>query len=253
MIRPCKATCTHVIFAGIALSFAINLSVTAQDVRSGGADIRSVTVSGKGRLYVVPDLATVRFGIVTVDENAEVARTLNAEAASESMNVLRAMGIDERKIRLEALTLEPNRVMDEAVRRFVEKGFRAVREVSVILEDLDRLPELIAGVVQGGANRIQGISYGLKNRRDIELQALKLAMKDAQKRADVMVTTLGVHLGDVLRISEQGVVVPRPVLRMEKSAGMNELSAAAMPDAFASGEMEIIANVTVVFAIKGGQ
>jgi len=249
-----KATVKHRLLqasiACTALSFAIHIPATAQAVDYGGTQVRSITVTGIGRLLVAPDMATVRFGVVTIDDNPEVARSLNAEAASEFMNAVRDMGIEDKKIRLEALRLEPNRVLDEATRRYIEKGFRSVRDVSVKLENLDLLPELIARVVESGANRIQGISYGLSDRRDMELQALKLAMKDAQKRADIMVTTIGAELGDVLRISEQGISVPEPVLRLEKGAGLNEMATTAAPDAFASGEIEITANVTLVFAIK---
>lgn len=212
---------------------------------------RTVSVSGMGTVHVLPDQATVRFGVVSVHDDAEFARALNAKAAAKSMDSIKRLNVEERKIKLDVLRLEPNRVFDEQTRRTIEKGFRATREVSVELEDLDLLPQLIANVVGEGANRIQGITYGLQDQRKVELEAIELAIVDAKSRADVMVRTLDAKLGIILSIAEQGVSVPRPALLFERAISSDKMqSNAATPEAFASGEIEVTANVTLVFAIN---
>jgi uncharacterized protein YggE len=234
-----------------AILVAIVTCVTFTGEVSAQTEVRSVTVSGTGILRVLPDMATVRFGVVTVDDNPENARAMNAQAAGESMNAIRSLGVEDRKMRLDVLRLEPNQVYDENLRRYVEKGFKAVREVSVILEDMDLLPALIASVVEKGANRIQGISYGLTSKRDEENKALKLAVEDARQRAYVMVKTLGSELGQVLRITEQGVDVPQPVLQFERAnMAQKTMASDATPEAYSSGEIEIRASVILVFAIE---
>ena len=212
---------------------------------------RTVSVSGEGLIKVVPDMATIRFGVVTVDPNPETARRLNAEASADAMNVVRSLGVPERKIRLETLMLQPEREYNPETRQWIDRGYQATREVVVELEDLDRLPSLIAGVVQKGANRLNGIEYQLKNRSVARNDALREAVTSAREKAQLLTSALGAGLGRVMQIQEQSFDFPRPVFRaMMDSAMMSKAEAAPEPEAYAAGEMEVRANVMVVFELE---
>lgn len=211
---------------------------------------RTLSVTGEGILSVVPDMATVRFGIVSRDKDPEEARTQNATAARITMNAVRDLGIEERKIRLDVLRLQPAREYNQETRRYDEVGFEAVREVVVVVDDLDTLPTLITRVVQGGANRLQGVEYGLNDRDLVRNRALQLALENARDKANLMTATLDVQRGDVLQINEQGINIPTPVRREMLANAMMKDAAAPEPDAYAAGEMEVRATVHVVFAIK---
>ncbi len=218
----------------------------AQDTAVG---TRTVKVIGRGVVRAQPDMATVRFGIVTIDRDPEEARGQNARASAEAMNSVRGLGIDEKGIKLDVLRIEPFREYDSESRRYVDKGFQAIRQVSVRLKDIEVLPALIAEVVQKGANRIDGIVYGILERDAYEQEALKSALENAKVRASLMVQTLEAELGLVLQISEQGVQVPMPQVRFE-TAMASAKADAPEPEAYASGEIEITATVTVVFEIR---
>ncbi|MEM1094182.1 MAG: SIMPL domain-containing protein [Bacteroidota bacterium] len=212
--------------------------------------LRTINVSGEGIIEAVPDMVTVRFGVVTRSTDPEEARRLNADAASETMNAVRALGVDERKIQVETLRLDPAREYNQQTRRYDEIGFDAIRVVVVKLEDLDMLPTLIAEVVQKGANRLEGIAYGLQDRQPLKRAALEQALLDAQAKADLMALTLGAERGLVQQISEQGVQMPRPVYREMALASTKMADAAPAPDAYAAGELAVRATVQVVFLIK---
>lgn len=227
----------------VSVSMAQN--TRTQDIVAG---TRAVTVTGYGSIRAQPDMATVRFGVVTIDVDPEAARSQNASASAAAMNAIRALGVEDRKIRLDVLRLEPFREYDAETRRYIDKGFQAVRQVSVRLEDLDLLPAMIAEVVQQGANRIQGITYGIQDREAYEFEALRDALESARSKAGIMVETLGAELGTVLRIREQGVNIPAPQIQFERA--MSAKADAPEPAAYASGEMEITATVSVSFAIR---
>jgi uncharacterized protein YggE len=219
----------------------------AQIPSTGG---RHVTVSGNGVVHVVPDQATIRFGVVTTDLEPEQARAENSDVSAATLNALRELEIDERKIQVNVLRIQPYFEFDPDLRRNVDKGFQAVREMTVDVENLDLLPVVIAGIVGEGANRINGISYGLKDETGPEHDALILALRDARQKAQLMAETLDTRLGVVLQISEQGIVRPQPIMMFdERVVGMKDASAAANPDAYASGEIDVVANVTVVFGL----
>ena len=214
--------------------------------------VRSISVSGEGKIYVVPDKATVRFGIATRHDDPEEARRQNAETSKDAMNAVRALGVDERKLRLESLRLQPVREYNPETRRPEDKGFEASRELVVELEDLEQLPTLIAEIVQKGANRLNGVNYGLKNEDGVRDEALKLAVTRARDKANMMTSTLGVSLGDVLTIAEQSFSMPMPYVRMaDQPVLMAKAEAAAPePEAYAAGEVEVNAVVQVTFFLK---
>lgn len=212
---------------------------------------RTVTTSGEGIVRVLPDVAIVRFGVVTRAETAEEARQQNAEAAARAMNAVRELGVPERNIRLESLQLYPRQEWDPQTQRQVDLGYEATRDVVVRLEDLDLLPDLVVRVVDVGANRLNGIEYDLSDRESIRNQALEDALLNARSKAELMTSTLGVVLGPVVQISEQAYDIPRPIYRGEMAYAMAKADTAeTQPDAYAAGEIEVRAVVQVSFGLE---
>lgn len=214
------------------------------------SDRRIVSVTGEGIVRVTPDMASVNFGIVTVSDNPETARSQNAEASSTAMNAVRELGIEDRYIRLETLQLQPHREYDEDLRRYVEKGFEASRHVVVEVHDLDMLPTLITRIVQQGANRLNHVAYELQNRDQARNDALREAALNAREKAELIVETLGLQLGELRQVNEQSFDFPRPFLRMESMQAMSRDAAAPEPDAYAAGELEVRATLNVTFEVE---
>lgn len=243
-----KTRLPRVFWATVLLSGLFTLPALAQPTMNPPMP-RTVTVSGEGRLSVQPDKATVRFGVVTRHADPVQARRQNAEAAREVLNAVRRLGIAERKIQLQALSLQPVREYNQQTQRWEEHGYEAAREVVVEVEDLEVLPDVVAQVVDKGANRLNGLAYDLKDRDRLRNEALQQAVLHARDKATLMATTLGATLGPVLQIAEQGVVVPQPVLRMERMAA-KPMADSSEPEAYAAGEIEITATVQLVFELK---
>ncbi len=243
-----KTSLTYRWAAACVLVLSVLLPAQAQDPMMQSKE-RTVSVSGEGVVRAVPDQATVRFGVVTRAEDPEEARRLNAAAAREAMNAVRALGVDERKMRLETLSLQPAREYNPQTRRYDEVGFEAARQVVVELDDLEKLPTLVADIVQRGANRLDGVAYELKDRDQARDEALRKALTNARDKARLMAATLDVKLGPVLTIAEQSFDFPRPVLRMEAAMAVSK-DASPEPEAYAAGEIEVRAVVQVVFALQ---
>jgi len=207
---------------------------------------RTITVSGEGSVSVEPDQATVRFGVVTQDDDAEMAREENAAAASRAMNAIRELGIAERKMQMETLRLQPRREYNRETRSYDQRGYEAVRQVVVEVDDLALLPTLVTRIVQQGANRLDGINYDVADREAVRNEALAEAAQQARTKAQLLAETLGAQVGPPRQISEQSFDFPRPSLRVE-AAAMAKSDAAPEPDAYAAGEIEVTASVQVTF------
>jgi uncharacterized protein YggE len=212
---------------------------------------RTVRVTGESSVTAAPDQATVRFGIVSEAETAEAARRRNAEAARRAMNAVRDLAVPEEKMRMESLRLQPRREYNPETRTHEDKGYEATRQVVVELADLEQLPRLVTEVVQQGANRVDGISYGLSDRSSVRNEALRNAARTAREKADLLATTLEATLGPVQQIVEQsfGFDPPTPRVDMQFAKAARD-EAAPEPDAYAAGEIEVSATVQVAFVLR---
>lgn len=212
---------------------------------------RTVRVTGESSVQVAPDRATVRFGIVSTAETAEAARSQNAQAAKNAMNAVRELDVPDEKMRMESLRLQPRREYNPETREHEDKGYEATRQVVVELADLEQLPRLVTEVVQQGANRVDGISYGLSDRSAPRTEALQQAARQAREKAELLATTLGAELGPVQQIDEQSFGFDQPQPRMEMQyAKSARADAAPEPDAYAAGEIEVSASVEVTFGLR---
>ena len=233
----------------ILLHFNLPREIMAQN---NGDTNRLISVTGEGTAQAIPDMATVRFGIVVRDEDPEEARRINAETAKEAMNAIRNLDIDESKLSLQTLRLQPVREYDPETRRQKEKGYEATRELVVVVEELDQLPTLISQLVQKGANRLNGITYGLKDQNAAKDAALVEAVSRAKQKAELMSSALGVRVGEVMQIQEQSMNVPQPLMMREAAPQvmLSKSSAAPEPDAYAAGEIEVKATVRITFLLE---
>lgn len=234
--------------SSVAVVFLLASALPVGPVVAQEAPAPSVSVSGDGTATAQPDQAIVRFGVVTRAETAQEARSQNASAAKAAMNAVRALNIPEEKMRMESLRLQPRREYDKETRTYEERGYEATREVVVELDSLAVLPQLVADVVQGGANRLNGIDYQLSDRTPVRNDALREAAQTAREKAQLLAETLGAQLGAVRTINEQNFDFGRPSPRaavMEMAQAGD--AAQAEPEAYAAGEIEVSAQVQVTF------
>lgn len=242
MIDPTRLLIT------VCLGLLVAAPVSAQDAP---ATDRLVRVSGEGTVRAAPDRATVRFGIVSRAETAEAARSQNATAAKTAMNAVRELGVAEEKMRMESLRLQPRREYDPETQTREDRGYEASRQVVVELDILSQLPRLVTRVVQRGANRLEGIDYGLQDRTAARNDALRQAAQSARDKAQLLAESLGAALGPVRQINEQsfGYQSPSPRVEMQLAKSAAE-DAAPEPDAYAAGEIEVNATVQVTFSLQ---
>lgn len=235
----------------LILSLATLLLVVPAQAQEETSPERTVRVSGEATVTAEPDQATVRFGIVTRAETAEPARAKNAEAAKNAMNTVRELGIPEANMRMESLRLQPRREYNPQTKTHEERGYEAARQIVVQLGDLQQLPRLVTRVVQRGANRLEGIDYTLSDRKAVRNEALHTAAQSARDKAQLLATSLDARLGSVQQISEQEFGFHGPSPRMEMQLAKTEQAdAAPEPDAYAAGEIEVSANVQVIFQLQ---
>jgi len=232
-----------------ALTFAP--AALAQSQPDGGAPIvvqavvdrPALTLAAHGEVKVVPDMATINFGVVTEAPTAQEAMAQNAARMAEVTAALRRAGIDPRLVQTSGLNLS-------AQYDYVEnnpprlRGYQASNRVTVRVEDLARTGQVVDAVVAAGVNQIDGIGFGLKDPSAAENQARVLAVRSLQDKAALYAQALGVPLGGIRNLTEGGGYTPRPPMPMYARA---EMAADGMATSVAPGELTVRIDVTGVY------
>lgn len=245
-MRNVKASTRAIAILSVTLLVATAADLSGQETTKHR---RTVTVNGEGKVMAQPDLATVRFSVVTRDPDPEAARSRNAEASKKALETVRDVGIDDDDIKLEQLSLSPIREWDKDQRRHIEVGFEVNRSATVDIEKLDLVPTVVARVIQSGANRLNSVQYRLSNDAEMRSEALSKAVDNAREKATVMLSGLDERLGRVLELREQSVHIPTPMVRSFAMASA-EKAADPTPEAYAPGQVEITAQVIAMFEIE---
>ncbi|HEY9022015.1 MAG TPA: SIMPL domain-containing protein [Paracoccaceae bacterium] len=205
---------------------------------------RQISVSGTGRVDLAPDMATVRIGVTHQDEDAAAALQQTSDAVAAMLARLTELGIAPRDVQTAGLSLNPVwRDRPEQQGQPMPWGFEASNVVSLRLRDIAALGEVLDALVADGANRLDGVSFGLQDPEASMDEARRLAVADARRKATLFAEAAGVALGQVIDLTETGMATPRPQM-MEMAA----MRADSVP--VAAGEVGITASVQMTFALE---
>ena len=225
--------------ASLLCVLVLAVPAAAQD-RSDGPT-RRVVVMGEGRVAGAPDMATLRMGVQAEAPRAEAALDAASEAARSLIEALRGSGVAQGDLQTSELTLGPRYEVRGDADAIV--AYVASNVVTARLRDLRAMGDVMAAASAAGANRIDGLSFGLSDPDAALAEARRLAVADARAAAETLAEAAGEALGPVLRI-EEGTSGSAP----PPYAALDRAEVASVP--IAQGEVETVATVRMVFALE---
>jgi uncharacterized protein YggE len=203
-----------------------------------------VVANGQATVRLPPDLAYLTMATETRAPRPAEAQQQNARAMTAVRQKLEAAQLPKDSVRTVSYTLEEE--FEYGPNRRTSKGFHAVNTIEVRVEDISRVGEILDLGVGAGATSAGNIRFDLKDRAGAERQALRLAVADARMRAEAAAAGANAALVSVIRIEEQGAVVPPPRPVMMRAA-----AAEAQPETpMTPGQIEIEARVQLTATIK---
>src|SRR5688572_28452009 len=122
-------------------------------------------------------------------------------------------------------------------------GYQVQNEVRVTVREIGTSGALLDQVVTAGANQISGIAFDVADPQAAADEALKKAIADAKRKAELMAAAAGVRIVRVLDISGGGGF---PMFaRAERAFD----AAGAPPVPVMPGETRVQANANIIFEI----
>ncbi|MGH2417712.1 MAG: SIMPL domain-containing protein [Candidatus Limnocylindria bacterium] len=202
-----------------------------------------ISVSAEGEASAAPDMAVVSLSVSgSGKELAPTRDEVNARASSVLAS-LRELDVAEADINAPDVAIHPEYDHRKGQRLV---GYRVSRQVTARVRALDRLGEVLDGIVAAGANEVHGAQMSASNPATAEHEALQVAVAAARAKAEVLAEAAGVRLGPVTRIEEEPDHrgPPMPKMRMVAMAG-----AVDVPTEVAAGDLTVTRRIRAWFEI----
>jgi uncharacterized protein YggE len=161
---------------------------------------------------MAPDLALVRFAVSGTGKELAPTRDEVNSRSSAVLTRLRDLGIAEGDVNAPDVEIQPEYDYRRGQKLI---GYRVARHITARVRDLDRLGDVLDGIVAAGANEVQGAEMTASEPSAAEHAALSTAVMAARAKAAAIADAAGVTLGELVRVEEaDDMGMPQPKMRM---------------------------------------
>jgi uncharacterized protein len=206
--------------------------------------IPMINVTGEGKVNVAPDEVCITIAQETTGEKAVDVKKENDAKMDAVLKFIKKMNIPKEDYVTQRVSLNPSYNYDTKKNTYI-----ASQTVAVSLKDLSKYDALMNGLVEVGINRIESVVFKSSKMLQLQSDARKLAVKNAKMKAEDFVSVLGQKVGKAFTISDNSQDSnPHPVMYATMKAA--SMDAGAPKETLATGEIEIVVNVSVSFLLE---
>lgn len=226
-------------------------------IGTGVAATNTISVSGEGEVFAVPDIATFSFTVQETAKDVTTAQDAASKKSNDAIAYLKQQGIEEKDIQTTDYSVYPQYEYSQATctngycpgGKQTLTGYQVSQTVSVKVRDTKKAGALLSGVGARGISQVSGLSFTVADQKLLESQARAKAITDARAKADVLAKQLGVQVVRVVGFSEGGGGYPGPIaygMTMSADASRKE----ATPPELPVGQNKITSSVSVTYEIR---
>ncbi|MBP3409806.1 MAG: SIMPL domain-containing protein [Clostridia bacterium] len=214
------------------------------------ADESKLSVSGSGTVYMKADQVGASLGVMLSGEDlAKVQAQVNATVA-DICTALEAAGLDEKGISTNYIFVSPR--YDYGVNGNDQElvGYTVNNSLSILTENTEEIGAYIDAAFAAGANTFDSISFSVRDDSEARDEALRLAVQEASRKAEVIAAASGKNLEGILEINEgyqntaynSGAGASYKMLATEASGAVDTMVRAA--------QVSVSASVQIIYEIK---
>lgn len=236
-------------FTSVLAAALLVFSVAGTNL-AAAAEPNTIAVSGMAEQEVAPDMAYIDVGINVRADDAETARTQEAQIASQIRRALLGLAITDNDLQNTSYYLYQEYKVDRNGVRTADK-YVLDSSIKVTVKDLDKLSQVIDNVVEAGATNISNITYALSTQNIIQRQLLATAVENARDKAAVVANagsrTLGNMLSADINSFDGGTIVAYGANKLRSTTNLAEDGVAPK---LSPGKIKLNARVQVVFSLN---
>lgn len=199
-------------------------------------DYNIMTLTGKGQVTALTDIATLRLGVQTTGIDLTEIQEDNARQSQAIIESLKQLGITD----IQTFEYNISKLYEYENNKRIDKGYSVRNILKIRMDDTDLVGEAIDTAVYHGANVVDFISFEVSNPSTYYQQALNLAILDATEKAKSIADELCIIVDLIPIRIEENSIQPTPSRLFSLREGE-----ASTP--IESGSEQIVATVTVEF------
>jgi len=199
-------------YAGILALLAITVACavfayTLFSHKGGTQNLPSFAVSGEGKESITPDIAQFTFTIIT-EKDEEISKIYqeNSDTVTKVKKFLADNGIEDKDIQSTFYNLNPRYQYYTCTNGPCPapeiSGYSLNNGFLVKVRDLNKLNDLLSGVVKNGSNSVYGLAFTVDDPSELKNKAREKAFADAKKKAEDLAKSGGFSLGRLLSVEE---------------------------------------------------
>ncbi len=230
----------------VLVILAIFLLASTNQVINTAATTNTISFSGEGKVVAKPDIAKVNLSIVTDALTSKTAQDENSKKSKAITDYLKKQNIDDKDIKTTGYNIYPQYKYPQYGGQPTITGYQVNQSIEIKIRDLDKVSNILDGVVSAGANVVNQLSFEIDNPDALKAEARAKAVADAKKKANELQSQVGISLGKIVNFSENTGGYPVPIYYDAKGLEMSGGGGPSVP----TGENEITVDITITYQIK---
>jgi len=235
-------------------------------IGSGVPATNTISVTGTGSTYSIPDVATFSFSVTSNAKTVSEAQTQATTKINSALKAVRDGGVEDKDIQTTSYNVSPHYEYQNAAcpaiaradgtpvycppGKSVLTGYDVSQTVTVKIRNLDKAGTLFASIGSLKVDNLNGLDFSVDKPETLQAEARAKAISDAKSKADILANQLGVHLIRIVNFTEDGSgAYPRPMMYSMTDAVSASGKAIVAPE-IPAGQQKVTSNVTVTYEIQ---
>lgn len=241
--RPVRALAIGtLVLVGTFTVFALR-NTPVRTAQAASPSRAQITVTGNGQVTVPPTQAQVVLGTQVEAKTAQAALSKEALDMEHIVAALTALHIPRSALQTQGYSVNPDQMQNQSGTGPIT-GFTVVDTLSINLNTVSEVGQILDRAVAAGANQIQGVSFSGTNAVQVQNEAEGQAITNAKAQAEAAAKRLGLTLGPVQSINlEPGQGVS------QSFAVMHLAATSAAPDILPPQGVTDSAQVQITYAL----
>ncbi|MCV6576023.1 MAG: SIMPL domain-containing protein [Cohaesibacter sp.] len=208
----------------------------------------TLSISGIGKVDMVPDLAIISAGVESRAKTTKDALADNSRKMAALFATLEKAGIAKKDMQTSNFNIYPQMHYPNKSGQTPPKiiGYHVNNQLTVRIRDLAKIGTVLTALVDAGANNMSGLRFDVADKKAKLEEARIAALADAKAKASLYAAELGSEIKRLKSLSETSRSAPRPV--MMRAAAMKMEMDAAVP--VAEGSMSFSITINTVWELN---
>lgn len=209
------------------------------------------TVSGEGKVTVVPDTGIVDLGVSSNRSTVKEAQNEANTVISNISKALRELGIDAKDIKTSNYSVYPQYDYTSGSAGRIT-GYQVNVNLNVTVREMDKLNDAVDLATNNGANTVGGVQLTVDEtkRKELMQEARDAAVKEAKTKAESLAKAAGISLGKIVNVVEsENPMYPGPLM-YAKDLALEASGGAGNPTNIQAGSTDITTSVTLFYETR---